>query len=157
MEKPSIDCRKVPDELRIMLKTYAKEAIRAQPFDLISWSAAYFRCLVDHEEPPTKARFEDMQNRERSLTKEWLKTLVKQIGKGYFVDRVLLQKRWRGIGLPEDDLLEFVGNASMADGQALHWLKLIAAMTLSLDDVSGRNSIKILPIVMKNQFHCFRI
>lgn len=76
--------------------------IRTQPYDLIRWSAAYFRCMVDSVNPPTKERFEEYSNTKTvCLTKEYLKALVKQIGKGYFLDRNLLHKRWKGLGLSE--------------------------------------------------------
>lgn len=56
------------------------DALRTQPYDLLSWSAAYFRCIADDVEPPTKARYEDTnQLPMQSLTVEYLKVLVKQV------------------------------------------------------------------------------
>lgn len=56
------------------------DALRTQPYDLLSWSAAYFRCIADNVEPPTKARYEDTdQMSMQSLTVEYLKVLVKQV------------------------------------------------------------------------------
>lgn len=133
------DSLKVSEDFRNVLKVYAKEAIRAQPFDLVSWSAAYFRCLAESEVPPVKGRFEDMHERERNLSKELLRTLVKQIGCGYFVDRLLLQKRWKGLGLPENDFFAHISKAGMDDLETLHWLRLLAVMAVSLDDVLPTN------------------
>lgn len=138
---------RVSEDFRNILKTYAKDAIRAQPFDLISWSAAYFRCLVENDSPPIKARFEDMHDRERSLSKELLKTLVKQIGTGYFVDRLLLQKRWKGLGLPENDLLMHILRAQMDERETIHWLKLLATMVLSLDEETMKSMENICEIL----------
>ena len=41
-----------------ILKQYTKAAIRTQPRDLLLWSAAYFRCLANGENPPAKDRLE---------------------------------------------------------------------------------------------------
>lgn len=125
----------VSDEFRNILKSYAKDAIRAQPYDLISWSAAYFRCIVNNDFPPTKTRYESIETNDTKLTKGLLKTLVKQIGKGFFVDRLLLQKRWRGIGLPETSLLDQINSMNLNNSDDLPWLKLLTMMILSLENV----------------------
>lgn len=58
------------------------DAMRTQPYDLLTWSAAYFRCIADDIQPPTKIQYEDNTQEmieNRSLTKEYLKVLVKQV------------------------------------------------------------------------------
>lgn len=108
--------------------------IRTQPFDIVCWSAAYFRCMANNIQPPTKSRFEGNSSDGR-LTKEFLKTLVKQIGKGYFVDRGLLQMRWKGLGLPQHELLMLLAASGMLDWDIVHWLKLVAVMAASISEV----------------------
>lgn len=108
--------------------------IRTQPCDILCWSAAYFRCIANDVEPPTKSRFED-DSQDGRLTKEFLKTLVKQLGKGYFVDRPLLQMRWKGLGLPQHELLVLLAASGMLDWDIVHWLKLVAVMAASISEV----------------------
>lgn len=108
--------------------------IRTQPCDILCWSAAYFRCIANNVQPPTKSRFEG-NLQEGHLTKEFLKTLVKQIGKGYFVDRDLLQMRWKGLGLPQEELFVLLVASGMLDWDVVHWLKLVAVMAASISEV----------------------
>lgn len=66
----------------IYLFYLSTDAMRTQPYDLLSWSAAYFRCIADDVQPPTKIRFEESTDEmieSRCLTKEYLKVLVKQV------------------------------------------------------------------------------
>lgn len=56
------------------------DVLRTQPNDLLSWSAAYFRCIADNVEPPTKIRFEEINSPDVELvTVEYLKVLIKQV------------------------------------------------------------------------------
>lgn len=58
-----------------------EDAIRTQPYDLLSWSAAYFRCISNDIPKPVKARYEEnaeQMNESKCLTKEFLRVLVKQ-------------------------------------------------------------------------------
>ncbi len=48
----------IPEELPKVLKLYTKAAIRTQPADLLLWSASYFRCMANGEQPPVKERLE---------------------------------------------------------------------------------------------------
>lgn len=108
--------------------------IRTQPCDILCWSAAYFRCIANNVEPPTKSRFEG-NSQEGHLSKEYLKTLIKQIGKGYFVDRDLLQMRWKGLGLPQHELFVLLAASGMLNWDVVHWLKLVAVMAASISEV----------------------
>lgn len=108
--------------------------IRTQPCDILCWSAAYFRCIANNVEPPTKSRFEG-NSQDGHLSKEYLKTLIKQIGKGYFVDRDLLQMRWKGLGLPQHELFVLLAASGMLNWDVLHWLKLVAVMAASISEV----------------------
>ena len=49
---------KIPPALPDILKQFTKAAIRTQPGDLLSWSAAYFDALSAGKAPPVKNRFE---------------------------------------------------------------------------------------------------
>lgn len=54
--------------------------IRTQPYDMISWSAAYFRSISNEMEPPSKERLEvNDDTATKKLTKEYLKVLIKQV------------------------------------------------------------------------------
>lgn len=58
------------------------DALRTQPYDLLTWSAAYFRCIANDIEPPVKLRFEESTQRmteTRTFTKEYIKVLIKQV------------------------------------------------------------------------------
>lgn len=78
-------CYKFPEncvQLNIKLFQISIDAMRTQPYDILSWSAAYFRCIADDIQPPTKIRFEENTDRmitTRCLTEEYLKVLVKQV------------------------------------------------------------------------------
>lgn len=76
---------KIPPNLPFILKQYAKAAIRTQPYDLLSWSAAYFRARANNKPPPAKERLEyppfDSSSR---LSPGFLKVLHKQVS--YYID-----------------------------------------------------------------------
>jgi hypothetical protein len=53
-------------------------ALKAQPYDLLRWSAAYFRCLSMDVLQPVKPRYEH-ENVFGCLTKGYLKVLLSQV------------------------------------------------------------------------------
>lgn len=56
--------------------------MKTQPYDILAWSAAYFRSIAENGETPAKYRFEEISEsnaRSHSLTKGYLKVLVKQV------------------------------------------------------------------------------
>lgn len=53
-------------------------ALKTQPYDLLRWSAAYFRCLSMDVLPPVKPRYEH-ENVFGCLTKGYLKVLLSQV------------------------------------------------------------------------------
>lgn len=57
-------------------------ALKTQPYDLLRWSAAYFRCLSLDVLPPVKPRYEH-ENVFGCLTKGYLKVLLSQVSSGY--------------------------------------------------------------------------
>lgn len=90
----------IPEQLPIILKKYAKAVIRTQPYDLLRWSAAYFRCLALETTPPSKLRYEPEQ-KFGSLTRGYVRVLVEQLGMGFFVKRKTLLEKWQDLCLPE--------------------------------------------------------
>uniref|UniRef100_A0A182SSW2 RIIa domain-containing protein n=1 Tax=Anopheles maculatus TaxID=74869 RepID=A0A182SSW2_9DIPT len=67
----------IPENFHITLKQYAKAVIRTQPFDLLRWSAAYFRCLALSIQPPVKSRYEPPERR-GTLTAGIVRVLIEQ-------------------------------------------------------------------------------
>jgi hypothetical protein len=57
---------------------YPAAALKTQPYDLLRWSAAYFRCLSMDVLPPVKPRYEH-ENVFGCLTKGYLKVLLSQV------------------------------------------------------------------------------
>lgn len=69
----------IPPTLPSILKKYAKAAIRTQPYDLLVWSAAYFRAMSIGGTPPVKPRLEYPLPENRTLTLGYVKLLVYQV------------------------------------------------------------------------------
>ncbi|XP_058117204.1 uncharacterized protein LOC131288560 [Anopheles ziemanni] len=115
----------IPQDFHNTLKQYAKAVIRTQPFDLLRWSAAYFRCLALNVRPPVKPRFESIV-RSGALTKGIIRVLIDQLGKGYYVQKKILLEKWEGLCLPEEDLLNVLSLLRMLNWSQLHWLKIVA-------------------------------
>lgn len=74
--------------------------IKTQPYDLLRWSAMYFRCLATDKVPPVKDRLETNCEHGR-LTRGYLKVLLRQIGRGFHVTQETLQDFWKGLCLLE--------------------------------------------------------
>ncbi|XP_059621229.1 uncharacterized protein LOC132264909 [Phlebotomus argentipes] len=123
----------VPANFESILKTYAKAVIKTQPYDLLRWSAMYFRCLATDKVPPVKDRLETSCEHGR-LTQGYLKVLLRQIGKGFHVTQDTLQDFWKGLCLLEEDLLKFMSLSRMLYWNKIHWLKLFAVMVGSLNN-----------------------
>ncbi|XP_049276993.1 uncharacterized protein LOC125760671 [Anopheles funestus] len=115
----------IPENFHITLKQYAKAVIRTQPFDLLRWSAAYFRCLALSVQPPVKSRYEPPERR-GMLSSEIVRVLIDQLGKGYYVHKRILLEKWEGLCLPEEDLLNVLSLLRMLNWSQLHWLKTVA-------------------------------
>ncbi|XP_070493831.1 uncharacterized protein [Chironomus tepperi] len=122
----------IPEKISNLLKTYAKAALKTQPYDLLRWSAAYFRCLSMDIMPPVKLRYEQ-ENMLGCLTKGYIKVLLNQVGKGFYVQREILDHRWNELCLPEDELLKFLSLTRMLYWPQVHWLKLMSVMVGSIN------------------------
>ncbi|XP_065084464.1 uncharacterized protein LOC135706737 [Ochlerotatus camptorhynchus] len=136
----------IPENFNNVLKLYAKAVIRTQPFDLLRWSAAYFRCLALERMPPVKPRYEPELRRGR-LSAGALRVLIDQLGKGYFVQKRTLQEKWQGLCLPEDDLLNILSLLRMLDWSHLHWLKIVAIFIGLLSDSLPRTAEMICELL----------
>lgn len=70
----------IPPTFPYIMKLYCKAAIRTQPYDLLKWSAAYFRALANGEEPPVKERVEyPPYDSPCGLTPGYIKVLINQV------------------------------------------------------------------------------
>uniref|UniRef100_A0A1B6LL31 RIIa domain-containing protein n=1 Tax=Graphocephala atropunctata TaxID=36148 RepID=A0A1B6LL31_9HEMI len=115
----------IPPNLPFILKQYAKAAIRTQPYDLLYWSAAYFRAKANNSPPPVKERLEyppvDTPSR---LSPGFLKVLHKQLGENEFVPEEVLLEKWLGVCLVQDALESMLRVGSIQD--KVPWLKFVA-------------------------------
>jgi hypothetical protein len=82
--------------------------------------------------PPVKLRYEK-DDAFGSLTRGLLKVLVNQVGKGYYIERPVLEHFWHGLCLPEEELLKFLSLARMLYWNKIHWLKLFCIMVGSIN------------------------
>ncbi|XP_058459053.1 uncharacterized protein LOC131435322 [Malaya genurostris] len=136
----------IPENFNNVLKTYAKAVIRTQPYDLLRWSAAYFRCMAQERTPPVKPRYEP-EARRGMLTAGALRTLIDQLGKGYFVQKRYLLEKWQGLCLPEEELLNILSLLRMLDWTHLHWLKIVAVFAGLLSDSLPRTAEMICELL----------
>ncbi|XP_053698671.1 uncharacterized protein LOC128745620 [Sabethes cyaneus] len=136
----------IPENFNNVLKAYAKAVIRTQPFDLLRWSAAYFRCLALQRPPPVKPRYEP-EARHGQLTAGALRALIDQLGKGYFVQKRQLLDKWQGLCLPEEDLLNILSLLRILDWTHLHWLKIVAIFIGLLSDSLARTAEMICELL----------
>ncbi|XP_055588239.1 uncharacterized protein LOC129740558 [Uranotaenia lowii] len=136
----------IPENFNNVLKVYAKAVIRTQPYDLLRWSAAYFRCLSLSKLPPVKPRYEP-EVRRGQLSAGALRVLIDQLGKGYFIQRPVLQDKWQGLCLPEDQLLTILSLLRMLDWTHLHWLKIVAIYVGMLSDSLSRTAEMICELL----------
>ncbi|XP_058813477.1 uncharacterized protein LOC131677600 [Topomyia yanbarensis] len=136
----------IPENFNNVLKAYAKAVIRTQPYDLLRWSAAYFRCMALERTPPVKPRYEPEAHRGK-LTTGALRTLIDQLGKGFFVQKRYLFEKWQGLCLPEEELLNILSLLRTLDWTHLHWLKIVAIFIGLLSDSLVRTAEMICELL----------
>ncbi|XP_041817798.1 ropporin-1-like protein [Chelmon rostratus] len=117
----------IPPQLPDILKSFTKAAIRTQPKDLVLWSAAYFSALSKGECLPVKDRLEmnvATPERDTGLTPGLLTILHKQLSAGQTCSKEELQKKWKGLCLPMDQLetLLLLGGF----GSEIDWMEFFA-------------------------------
>ncbi|KAF7659560.1 hypothetical protein LDENG_00296690 [Lucifuga dentata] len=117
----------IPPELPDILKNFTKAAIRTQPQDLLLWSAAYFNALSKGEPLPVKDRLEmnvATQKTDTGLTPGLLKTLNKQLSSRQPCSKEELQKKWKGLCLPVEQLETLLSLGSFSSD--FDWLEFFA-------------------------------
>lgn len=92
---------KIPPALPDILKQFTKAAVRTQPGDLLSWSAAYFDALSAGKAPPVKNRFEPTSEG-KNITPGLLSVLHKQLRVQETVPVQELKTKWAQLSLPAD-------------------------------------------------------
>ncbi|XP_071441413.1 ropporin-1-like protein [Hetaerina americana] len=138
LEPPDMYCAEqifVPPTFPGILKQYTKAAIRTQPYDLLRWSAAYFRALANGERPLVKERLEYPQiTTESGLSPGFLKVLIKQIGKEVSVKYCKLTEIWEGLCLDGEKLKEMLQLSGCQDENQVDWLVFIAVAAGHLNE-----------------------
>ncbi|XP_029445898.1 LOW QUALITY PROTEIN: ropporin-1-like protein [Rhinatrema bivittatum] len=117
----------IPPELPDILKQFTKAAIRTQPHDVLQWSAAYFACLSKGERLPVKERVEmpvATQKTDTGLTPGLLKVLHNQLSHKGTVEVTELEKKWKDLCLPKEQLKAILGLDNFGD--MVHWMKFLA-------------------------------
>ncbi|XP_074549838.1 ropporin-1-like protein [Halichoeres trimaculatus] len=117
----------IPPDLPDILKNFTKASIRTQPKDVLMWSMAYFNALSKGECLPVKDRLEmnvATQKTDTGLTPGLLKTLHKQLSQEQTCSKEELQKKWKGLCLPVEQLeiLLFLGSFD----SDIDWLEFFA-------------------------------
>ncbi|KAK6633692.1 hypothetical protein RUM44_004299 [Polyplax serrata] len=116
----------IPPTFPYIMKLYCKAAIRTQPYDLLKWSAAYFRALANGEEPPTKERVEyPPYDSPSGLTPGYIKILINQFGKNpeTTVTARTLFKKWSDICLQEQLLVRLI--ALLGARTTVNWVQFV--------------------------------
>ncbi|KAL0281603.1 UNVERIFIED_CONTAM: hypothetical protein PYX00_002539 [Menopon gallinae] len=117
----------IPPAFPFIMKLYCKAAIRTQPYDLLKWSAAYFRALANGEEPPVKDRIEyPPYDSPTGLTPGYIKILIKQLGKDpeAVVSAGTVFAKWNCACLEDELLVKLV--ALLGARTSFNWLKFVA-------------------------------
>ncbi|XP_059584526.1 ropporin-1-like protein isoform X2 [Alligator mississippiensis] len=118
---------KIPPELPDILKQFTKAAIRTQPCDVLQWSAGYFSALLKGEPLPVKDRVEmpvATQKTDTGLTPGLLKVLHKQLSPKGHVSMKELEKKWKHLCLPVEQLRALLQLDSFGD--EVEWMKILA-------------------------------
>ncbi|XP_043683805.1 uncharacterized protein LOC122636538 isoform X1 [Vespula pensylvanica] len=129
----------VPVTFPYILKLYAKAAIRTQPYDLLKWTAAYFRALANKEVPPVKERLEYPPFEHPSgITPGYLKTLLNRFGHVNKVPLRAILEHWQGIDLSETSLYQIclVGGFLKGDWNCDFYRFLAIACGLLADNLT---------------------
>ncbi|XP_039983527.1 ropporin-1-like protein isoform X2 [Xiphias gladius] len=117
----------IPPELPEILKNFTKAAIRTQPKDLLLWSAAYFSALSKGECLPIKDKLEmnvATQKTDTGLTPGLLKTLHKQLSPRQTCSKEELQRKWKGLCLPMDQLETLLSLGCFSS--EIYWMEFFA-------------------------------
>ncbi|KAJ6661393.1 hypothetical protein lerEdw1_015021, partial [Lerista edwardsae] len=117
----------VPPELPDIMKQFTKAAIRTQPRDVLQWSYGYFYALSRGEPLPVKERVEipvATQKNDSGLTPGLLKILHKQLSEKGIVEMSDLQRKWKNLCLPMEQLHNILRLDEFVEG--VDWMKFFA-------------------------------
>lgn len=117
----------VPPELPDIMKQFTKAAIRTQPRDVLQWSYGYFYALSRGEPLPVKDRVEipvATQKNDTGLTPGLLKILHKQLSDKEVVELSDLQRKWKNLCIPMEQLNSILSLDDFSDG--VDWMKFFA-------------------------------
>ncbi|XP_062985809.1 ropporin-1-like protein [Elgaria multicarinata webbii] len=117
----------VPPELPDIMKQFTKAAIRTQPRDVLQWSYGYFYAMANGEPLPVKERVEmpvATQKNDTGLTQGLLKILHKQLSEKGTVGLPELQKKWKNLCLPMEQLRNLLQLDNFVDG--VEWMKFFS-------------------------------
>jgi len=122
----------IPPEFPDILKQFTKAAIRTQPADALTWSAAYFDALSKGEKPPIKERldFRLGEHINKPVTQGSLAVLHRQLGGRSLVEASKVREKWNALCLPGVNLDEIMRLGSF--GEEFKWTHFLAIACSSL-------------------------
>lgn len=129
----------VPPELPDILKQFTKAAIRTQPPDVLSWSAAYFNALSRGEALPVKRRLEPGAT---GLTIGLLDVLYQQLKERVMLTSEVLEQKWKELGLPKEQLQEIISAGNFVDEMEI--MKFFAVACSHLGGKSVPQAMRIV-------------
>lgn len=123
--KPQSPQTMIPLKLSTLLKQFTKDAIRAQPEDILEWSAQYFTALVQGEELPVFEPEEtDLIPTNKELTPDVLRAMHQQLHEKETVKKENVVQVWRSFGLDVNLLMHLLKVGCFGD--ELEWIKFFA-------------------------------
>ncbi|XP_068206579.1 ropporin-1-like protein [Palaemon carinicauda] len=137
---------RVPSSLPKILKDYTKAAIRTQPRDLLTWSAAYFKAMTNGTIPPVKDRLEfPVPESKSGISPGVLRVLHRQLREeGEGVTWEALQDACRGMGVAEETAQDAWQRAGGTDGAHVEWDFILTHIA----DLSTHSVVEALQLVM---------
>ncbi|KAJ8890484.1 hypothetical protein PR048_009993 [Dryococelus australis] len=123
----------IPPMLPKILKDFCKAVIRTQPYDLLKWSAMYFRALSEGKKPPVKERLEyPSYHNSVGVTRGYLKIIINAFRQQERVRKDDMVFLWRGMALDEDILANIFRLGNFAEVFDLQEFVAVIAGYLSL-------------------------
>jgi len=129
----------IPSDLPDILKQFTKSAIRTQPPDVLAWSAAYFTALSNGETLPVKRRLEAPGS---GLTPGLLDMVVNQFKDNEEVEVKTIEKKWKEMGLPTEEIKDIIKSGSFQDS-----CKLIHFTAMGASHLGGGNVTEAMRMV----------
>nr|XP_046187881.1 ropporin-1-like isoform X2 [Oncorhynchus gorbuscha] len=111
----------IPQELPDFLLQFTKDAIRAQPEDIIEYSTAYFTAMVKGQPFSVKPNPET----KLELTNEILGILHSQLSERETVRKLEIGLIWKSLNMPENTLNHILSMGKF--GEEIEWNKFLAS------------------------------